>query len=919
MEDAELWRGAPAIERFLSELTAPYCLLLGAGVSLPAPSGMPLVQAIQEEIVATLTLLTERERREIRSLFSAEGRLMHFDFVRFEHAIEAIQRSADPNLSTIAPLFSGGEPNSYHYQAAQLAEAGNVVLTTNFDCLIEEAASRRGIAPTVAVSEDEYRRLLDEQAMSPLILKLHGSMKHGPVAAFQDETITMSGFWTGLDDNPSKWKVVEQLVSRRDILVAGYSGWDDLDVLPKISNGAKKLLWISHTGDPEPLLWSAASGAPPDELEERWGPKLFYYFCRMFGDALAKPKRSASQVLVLSAQTEHAFGRLGTRSVHAGPAPLTTGGVEESRAARVREFGRGLRRKLSESAERSLHLTALLAFAAREHGLAIRHGTAALERCASEKPAPAARLHDLLARAWRDQDVYSRAIPHALAALKHYERAAAELTSADRESVLELRAFVEQITTPSAARPAYSSPHGTSSSAMITHAECALFAGRLGDAHFRLRKLRPNAGLGRDWLYLMSIVRLMDTRAEDYVDLDEDVTFHLIVAGRLNELVNDKHRFGYALLALGIFYGATGCDDWSLDEADTAQRLFEALNNDLGVGLSLLLQSCVLWESGRMKESARLRTDGDERLQRWLAQFSITDREPLHCYGCDATRQFRGWRCTTCGVAVPSGEEWCERKLNTFLTLLNRIGPARPKGRRKFFAVPVDYRVTDHTEMITQLGNQTREWLESSPAIVFEEAWVRGAQALRAGELHEADAAFAAAIAAVDNAPEGSERPDDVAVAGVQMNWAMTLLALERPGEAKDLLLTGIETMSELVSASDADFLHRLLAKMYANLAVIHRSDGDSASAIECLEHAIAILDELEPPDSEPDRDQVASATYNLAVVLMEARQWQRAHGAIERSIRVRQELAVDGAPDTHDALDRATKLRDSIRQALRA
>src|ERR1051326_168345 len=121
---------------------------VGAGISANSPTNFPLAGAItwslletiasDQETLKVLTELADPERADKRN----PG-----DYIRFELLLDVIQLLADNELELLRFVDIFQKPNALHLLLAQRAMAGDVVITTNFDCLIEEAIRLLGGSP----------------------------------------------------------------------------------------------------------------------------------------------------------------------------------------------------------------------------------------------------------------------------------------------------------------------------------------------------------------------------------------------------------------------------------------------------------------------------------------------------------------------------------------------------------------------------------------------------------------------------------------------------------------------------------------------------------------------------------------------------------------------------------------------------
>ena len=269
----------------LASLLRPkFSVLAGAGISYAAPSCLPYAGAVLRSIIHSSSIpLPRAVREELLAAISPEwplGLTWHH-FLRFEQIVEALQLTVDPDLAVIAKSLPHTVPNSYHYCLASLLEDGHPVLTTNFDTLIEQACRDLEIEYSLVLGDEDYAKYaLDPEAFPNPLFKLHGSLSTGNNEAEQP-IATISAVTCQLMDAPSKWHTVMKLFHDHDVLVIGYSGSDDFDLMPSIKSGNKRrLVWIFHQANGIPVLHSGMEG--PSSLLGIADKKLALFFRRMF-------------------------------------------------------------------------------------------------------------------------------------------------------------------------------------------------------------------------------------------------------------------------------------------------------------------------------------------------------------------------------------------------------------------------------------------------------------------------------------------------------------------------------------------------------------------------------------------------------------------------------------------------------------
>jgi len=182
------------------------------------------------------------------------------EMLRFEILMNDLAESGlDPQLSVLNCFDKCDRPNRNHFILAHLIRAGHVVVTTNFDGLIEKAFAhingKDDLPLRVVYMDEDFPDRGPSYDDPPTIWKLHGSLSvngmntrnsiQAKVFAMLTTTMTMH-----------KRAFLTQLLANFELFVVGYSGWDDLDIIPILSNtpSKKRLIWIDHRGVPEPLV-----------------------------------------------------------------------------------------------------------------------------------------------------------------------------------------------------------------------------------------------------------------------------------------------------------------------------------------------------------------------------------------------------------------------------------------------------------------------------------------------------------------------------------------------------------------------------------------------------------------------------------------------------------------------------------------
>ncbi|TXT65406.1 MAG: hypothetical protein BAJALOKI1v1_440023 [Promethearchaeota archaeon] len=225
--------------------------LVGAGCSVDAPSCLPAGRAMMESIINYTCA-----ESEIETLLSIKE-------LRFEQLVEIVRDQLDPELKIIEYYGLCDTPNLQHFFLAEMLAQGHFVMTTNFDFLIEYALEQTGIPRDTIVpviTRYDFEIYSDPDALfregKKAVYKIHGAAKN---VITQENTkdalvVTIQAFGSGKEGEtifqvePFKHLLFDNITRERSLVVIGYSGSDDFDIIPtlKILKNIKNIFWITH-------------------------------------------------------------------------------------------------------------------------------------------------------------------------------------------------------------------------------------------------------------------------------------------------------------------------------------------------------------------------------------------------------------------------------------------------------------------------------------------------------------------------------------------------------------------------------------------------------------------------------------------------------------------------------------------------
>ena len=246
-------------DRDLQDLFHPdkrYTFLVGAGISMDAPTNMPSAR----QIVKTLL--------EYCSPSEEVKTLLELNLLRYELVVEKIQQIFDEDLKFMDYIELVTAPNLNHIFLANLILRGHYVITTNFDYLIEHALIK--LLPEVKhtniypiITKDDYLSFQDpirliETDKYP-IYKIHGSKRNIITGESTQESLitTISALGRDREEGvtfaiePFKKPAVYKLMKDHTLIIMGYSGNDDFDIGPMLKElpFLARLIWIEHSLD----------------------------------------------------------------------------------------------------------------------------------------------------------------------------------------------------------------------------------------------------------------------------------------------------------------------------------------------------------------------------------------------------------------------------------------------------------------------------------------------------------------------------------------------------------------------------------------------------------------------------------------------------------------------------------------------
>ena len=213
----------PISEVALSLVSSPgaYVLLIGSGVSRPA--GIPTGWEVIESLIGRLAAADGQTRPTDPSSWY-EQRTGHKP--TYGELIESLAPLPAERSALLTSFFEPNQgererglkqPTAAHRAIAELVDLGvvRVVVTTNFDRLLEMALAERGINASVVSTDDDLGGLPPLTQVRCVVVKVHGDYLDTRIRNTADEVAQ-------LDPDLSTW--LQTLFSQYGVVVAGWSG-----------------------------------------------------------------------------------------------------------------------------------------------------------------------------------------------------------------------------------------------------------------------------------------------------------------------------------------------------------------------------------------------------------------------------------------------------------------------------------------------------------------------------------------------------------------------------------------------------------------------------------------------------------------------------------------------------------------------
>ncbi|MFW9998434.1 MAG: SIR2 family protein, partial [Candidatus Odinarchaeota archaeon] len=283
--------------------------LVGAGISINPPSNLMPARGMMEAVLK----------------FGADpaivGKLLTIPELRYEYLIQEFRDKYDPDLVILDYFEECTQPNVIHTFLARMINLGHFVMTTNFDTLIERAVGLDNPSLQIVITRKDFEKYGDPQANWKkglrIVYKLHGSKINAKTGEDTRESviITLDGLGKRKDGDFSvemfKKPLFLRIVVGRTLIIMGYSGGDDFDIVPTMTqlSGLKRVIWISHDEVVKDPVIYRLNHASVSSAEEKIGwcneDNLLYTIYRTTGAEVIKIVGNTSSLVAELNDTPH--------------------------------------------------------------------------------------------------------------------------------------------------------------------------------------------------------------------------------------------------------------------------------------------------------------------------------------------------------------------------------------------------------------------------------------------------------------------------------------------------------------------------------------------------------------------------------------------------------------------------------------
>ena len=224
-----------------------YALLVGSGISRGAeiPTGWEVIEDLIRKVA-------EAEGEDPDPEPAEWYREEYEEKPRYDDLLEQLAPSKEDRQALLESYFEPSEEereqgvkvsSDSHKSIAWLVKEGyiNVIVTTNFDRLLEQALKEVGVTPTVISKPSDAEGAAPLAHDDAVILKINGDYKASTLKNTADE----------LDSyDPAIERLIKQVLDEYGLIVCGWSGgWDSVlrELILSAENRRYSMYWASYS------------------------------------------------------------------------------------------------------------------------------------------------------------------------------------------------------------------------------------------------------------------------------------------------------------------------------------------------------------------------------------------------------------------------------------------------------------------------------------------------------------------------------------------------------------------------------------------------------------------------------------------------------------------------------------------------
>lgn len=246
----------------LSSSPGAYAILLGSGISRAAqvPTGWEVVLDL---ICKVAVLRGEGAAQEARADPEGWWQGQGYGDPRYDTLLEALAPSVNARRDLLHSYFESADdaeraagikqPTAAHRAIAELVSSGELrlILTTNFDHLMETALVAAGVPPQVIARADAIAGMAPLQHARATVIKLHGD--YLDVQAIRNTPAELAAYAPAMND------LLARILDEYGLITVGWSGTWDTALIHAIENCPTRrypTYWAAHRG----MMSPAAAG-----------------------------------------------------------------------------------------------------------------------------------------------------------------------------------------------------------------------------------------------------------------------------------------------------------------------------------------------------------------------------------------------------------------------------------------------------------------------------------------------------------------------------------------------------------------------------------------------------------------------------------------------------------------------------------